>query len=95
MSLGMDRASPGRCTLTATSSPAGIPRSRPLYTCPSEAAATGSADSSAKISCVGAPRAASMQAYAASEEKGGTLSCNCRNSSMYSALITSGRLLSA
>ena len=58
MSRKMSGSTPGRCTLTATSSP--VSRSTALYTWPREAAAMGLSEMEANTSPRGRPREASI-----------------------------------
>ena len=86
----------GRCTLTATSSPPSASLAR--YTCPSDAAATGSAkaaSASAKVRERGPPSSSSRMARASSEAKGWTLSCRVLSSAVYASGRMSGRMLTA
>ena len=79
-------ATPGYWTLTATSRPS---CSRARYTCPIDAAATGSSSNSAKTSLIGSPSSSSITLRISLKETFGAASRSaaslCWNSSRYSS----------
>mmetsp|Transcript_49087 Transcript_49087/g.106313 ORF Transcript_49087/g.106313 Transcript_49087/m.106313 type:complete len:237 (-) Transcript_49087:219-929(-) len=83
----------GRCTFTATTSP--VSRRVALYTCPSEAAAIGSALISEKSSDGERPRSSLIVFIANVESKEGTLSQSCCSSTIAFGERMSGRIESA
>ena len=80
---------PGLRILTATSVPS---FSVPLYTCPMDAAATGSGVMTSNTSLVGFPKSSSMIWKASEDGNGGTRSCSLVSSSMTSSSTRSGLL---
>mmetsp|Transcript_38388 Transcript_38388/g.76924 ORF Transcript_38388/g.76924 Transcript_38388/m.76924 type:complete len:257 (+) Transcript_38388:1860-2630(+) len=83
----------GRCTLTATSSP--LERNVALYTCPSDAAATGSGVILEKISEISICRSSRIVCMARAESNGGTLSHSCWSWTIACGERISGRIESA
>ena len=74
ISIAIPSDMPGRCTLTATSSP--VDRKTARKTCPSEAAATGCSEISLNISSTGFPSSSSINARATGVGNEGKRSCN-------------------
>ena len=79
---------PGLRIFTATSVPS---ISVALYTCPMEAAATGSGVITLNTSATGRPRSSSMILNASADGNGGTRSCSLVSSSITSSSTRSGR----
>ena len=84
-------STPGRRIFTATSRSPCSSRTRALWTCAMEAAASGSA-SSMKVSWSGRPKAASMVLTAMARPKGSMRSCSISSSRTTLGPTTSGRV---
>ena len=82
-------ATPGRRTLTTTSSPSG---SRAACTCATDAAASGSRSTTVKASSTGRPRSAASEAATVSHGTGAARSCSAVSSSTNSAGSRSRRV---